>query len=310
MLRFLLELLPCLLIGVWAGRRHPALSGRLAKPLVRFGVPLSVMGLLLKGGLSLEMLTSAGLAVLAISVVLLVTARFPAGFGLIRPSMRLGCCIGNTAYFGIPLALAFLPQQVLPISIGYDLGATLLTWSVGPVLIGAGGGAAGAHSGAKAWRGLLVNLGSSPATRGLLGALLVKWLPWRSLVTDALWWPSRLVILLALAVVGMRLGSMSSLGDAPGPVQFGLLPALIGKLLLYPLLLLLLGLVMQLDPLMVQAIALQGAAPTAISLLLIAESEGVDQQRAAGLVFWSTVLALITAPLWGFALPLLVSLPG
>ena len=308
MLRFLLELLPCLLIGFWAGRRHPALSGRLATPLVRFGVPLSVMGLLLKGGLGLEMLTSAGLAVLAISFVLLVTARFPAGFGLIPPSMRLGCCIGNTAYFGIPLALAFLPKQVLPISIGYDLGATLLTWSVGPALIGAGAG--GGRSGAMAWRGLLVNLGSSPATRGLLGALLVQWMPWRSVVTDALWWPSRLVILLALAVVGMRLGSMSSFGGAPGPIQFGLLPALLGKLLLFPLLLLLLGLVLRLDPLMVQAIALQGAAPTAISLLLIAESEGVDQQRAAGLVFWSTVLALITAPLWGFALPLLVTMPG
>jgi predicted permease len=108
----------------------------------------------------------------------------------------------------------------------------------------------------------------------------------------------------------MRLGSMSRFGGAPVPFQFGLLPALLGKLLLFPLLLLLLGLVLRLDPLMVQAIALQGAAPTAISLLLIAESEGVDQQRAAGLVFWSTVLALITAPLWGFVLPLLVTMPG
>ena len=45
----LLSLIPCLLIGFWVGGRHPSLSGRLALPLVRFGVPLSVMGLLLKG---------------------------------------------------------------------------------------------------------------------------------------------------------------------------------------------------------------------------------------------------------------------
>ena len=44
MLRFLLELLPALLLGFWGGRRYPTLSGRLAMPLVRFGVPISVMG--------------------------------------------------------------------------------------------------------------------------------------------------------------------------------------------------------------------------------------------------------------------------
>ena len=61
MLRFLLELVPSLLIGFWAGRRHETLSTRLAAPLVRFGVPISVMGLLLKGGLSGDMLQAAGL---------------------------------------------------------------------------------------------------------------------------------------------------------------------------------------------------------------------------------------------------------
>ena len=68
-LRFLLELVPSLLIGFWAGRRHQTLSTRLAAPLVRFGVPVSVMGLLLKGGLSGDMLQAAGLAVLAMSLV-------------------------------------------------------------------------------------------------------------------------------------------------------------------------------------------------------------------------------------------------
>ena len=79
-----------------------------------------------------------------------------------------------------------------------------------------------------------------------------------------------------------------------------------GKLLLFPLLVLLLGLLLRWDPLMVQALVLQGATPTAISVLLIAESADRDQADAASLVFWSTVLALITAPLWGQLLPLLV----
>ena len=89
---------------------------------------------------------------------------------------------------------------------------------------------------------------------------------------------------------------------APEARPLQLLKPLVAKLLLYPLLLWLLASLLQFKPLMVQAVALQGAAPTAISLLLIAESVGADQERAAGLVFWSTLLALISAPAWGVLL--------
>ena len=296
MLRFLLELVPCLLIGFWAGRRHRALSSRLASPLVRFGVPISVMGLLLKGGLSGDMVQAAGVAVLAMGLVLVGGARLPGMATLASPTLRLGSCTGNTAYFGVPLALAFLPDEALPISIGYDLGATLLTWSVGPLLIGA------QATGAQRLRGLLSSVAASPATRGLLGALLIQATPWSALLTDALWWPSRAVILLALMVLGMRLGSIHRRGITPAARPLQLLRPLLAKLMLYPTFLFLLGSLLRLDPLMVQAVALQGAAPTAISLLLIAESVGADQERAAGLVFWSTLLALVTTPAWGMVL--------
>jgi len=298
MLRLLLELVPSLLIGFWAGRRHETLSARLASPLVRFGVPISVMGLLLKGGLSGDMLQAAGLAVLAMGLVLVGAARLPGLAQLASPTLRLGSCTGNTAYFGVPLALAFLPPEALPISIGYDLGATLLTWSLGPLLIGS------QANGAQRLRGLLRSVAGSPATRGLMGALLVLMTPWSVPVTDALWWPSRCVIVLALMVVGMRLGSIHRQGMTPAARPLQLLRPLLAKLLLYPLLLLLLASLLQFNPLMVRAVVLQGAAPTAISLLLIAESVGADQERAAGLVFWSTLLALVTAPSWGVLLRL------
>ena len=296
MLRFLLELVPPLLIGFWAGGRHGTLSTRLASPLVRFGVPISVMGLLLKGGLSGDMVQAAGVAVLAMGLVLVGGARLPGMATLASPTLRLGSCTGNTAYFGVPLALAFLPDEALPISIGYDLGATLLTWSVGPLLIGA------QATGAQRLRGLLSSVAASPATRGLLGALLIQATPWSALLTDALWWPSRAVILLALMVLGMRLGSIHRRGITPAARPLQLLRPLLAKLMLYPTFLFLLGSLLRLDPLMVQAVALQGAAPTAISLLLIAESVGADQERAAGLVFWSTLLALVTTPAWGMVL--------
>ena len=92
----------------------------------------------------------------------------------------------------------------------------------------------------------------------------------------------------------------------PGLLNRGLRSALVGKLLLFPLLLMVLGLLLRWDPLMIKAMALQGATPTAISVLLLSESADREQGDAASLVFWSTVLALITAPLWGQVLTLLV----
>ena len=215
--------------------------------------------------------------------------------------MKLGSGVGNTAYVGVPLALAFLPEQALPITIGYDLGATLFTWSVGALVL-----AGPSRSSRSLLRGLLQGMLSSPASRGLLGALLVQWTPWQNGVAAALWWPARLVVLLALIVVGLRLGALYRDRRISGPLEPGLRAALLAKLLLFPLLLLLLGWLMPWDSLMVRALVLQGATPTAISVLLIAESAGRGQRDAASLVFWSTVLALVTASLWGLVLPWLI----
>ncbi|GIR74900.1 MAG: hypothetical protein CM15mP77_0570 [Synechococcus sp.] len=203
MLLFLLELLPALLLGFWGGRRHPGLSAHLAMPLVRFGVPVSVMGLLLGVAWGRDGALGPSLAVLAIIVVLLMAQRLPGLNGLHRPSLRLGSCVGNTAYVGIPLALAFLPTEALPISIGYDLGATLLTWSLGPLFIGARGGRS------HCLERLVAQPRQQPCDAWPAGSASAAVDPWRSVVAEALWWPSRLVIAGALVVVGMRLGSLS-----------------------------------------------------------------------------------------------------
>ena len=301
MLNFLLELVPCLLIGFWLGGQHPDFSTRLAQPLVRFGVPVSVMGLLLRGGLSGAVLKAAAVAPVVVSLWFLAVSIRSAGEAHSSAALRLGSCVGNTAYVGVPLALAFLPEQALPITIGYDLGATLFTWSAGALVL-----AGGSVQSRSVFKGVVQGLLSSPASRGLLGAVLVQCTPWSAGFAEALWWPSRLVLVLALVVVGLRLGALFEERSISGVQTRGLRGALVGKLLLFPLLVLLLGLLMRLDPLMVQALVLQGATPTAISVLLIAESADRDQADAACLVFWSTLLALITAPLWGQVLPVLV----
>ena len=265
------------------------------------------MGLLLKGGIHWDLAITAVIAATAIALWMLIMQALPPGVRPVQsPALQIGCALGNTADFGIPVALALLPSQALPVSIGYDLGANLLAWSFGPFWLQHKAGRT-----SNLIRPLLRQLTTSPATRGLIAALLVQATPWHGVVASALWWPSRVVILLALVVVGMRLGAMQSNAVrgmptieaspiTPAPIQLRL--ALVCKLMLFPAWIWLLCSVLPLPLLTQQALVLQGAAPAAISVLLMAEDAGRDAELAAQLILSSTLMALISVPIWWFCL--------
>jgi predicted permease len=294
-LRFALELLPCLAVGLFLGRILPELPARLAPPLVRWGVPISLVGLLLRSGLHSDLLIAGLMAAMASGGGLLLIrglpplrTRLPAG------SLQLGSVVGNTAYWGLPTALALLPPEALASVISYDLVGTLLTWSVGPLLVEGRAARAGA---------VLAALGSSPASRGLLIALVLQWSPWREPIAALLWWPARGVVLLALSLVGMRLGLLMRPGTEPPRASQGLGYALVAKLVLLPAALLGATALLPLPELVGDAVVLQAAAPTAVSVLLIAEAAEVQGRAgeaapAAALVLWSTLAALVSVPLW------------
>ena len=306
MLNLLWEMAPCLIGGALIGRWRSQWIAPIALPLVRFGVPVSLMGLLLHGGLNGSLFGMALISVAAIGLMLMILRGLGAGItALSQPDLQLGSCIGNTAYFGIPAALALLPPEALPVSIGYDLGATLLVWSFGPLWLNRQSQAATTR---ERWRDLLGHVSSSPASRGLLGALIVMATPWHELIRDALWLPSRAVIVLALVVVGMRLGDIAA-RKREGPAV-DLSAPLICKLLLFPALMLLISLAIPLPGYARQALVLQAAAPTAISVLLIAESEKMNGAAPARLILISTLTALISVPVWNLLLNPLSGTPG
>lgn len=291
-------MVPCLVIGALIGRCRPLWITPLATPLVRYGVPISLMGLLLHGGFNRSLLLMALLSVAVIGLMLALL-RFSRSFSnvLVLPDLQLASCIGNTAYFGIPAALALLPPEALPISIGYDFGATLLAWGLGPLWL-TKKSSHGVHD--ERWSAFLRHLLASPATRGLIGALIVLATPWHEAISTSLWLPSRVVIVLALAVVGMRLGSIAQFGRPA--LSVSLTYPLLCKLLLFPTLMLLISLSLPLPLLARKALVLQAAAPTAISVLLMAESEQCDAAPSAQLVLRSTLIALVSVPLWSVVL--------
>jgi len=293
----LVELIPCLLIGYLLGRFKENLSLTISRPLINYGIPISLMGILLKSGLEVPLIESAILALVAIGFLMTLLNRLPAIKNIIpNRTLQLGSAFGNTGYFGIPVSLALLPNHALIYSIGFDLGATLVIWSLGPILLT---DPSRVLSSNKYWKNFIKAIFSSPAVKGLIVTLIVNSSPWVEQLTAILWIPSRVVIVLALVIVGMRLSWLRKANLSRIKIQIiSIKNALIMKLVGLPVIMLIISSAIGLPGVMREALVLQSAAPTAISVLLISQAASRDEHEATSLVVLSTVIALISIPIW------------
>jgi len=282
-----LELLPCLLLGVLLGFRLPWLPGQLAPSFIRWGVPISLAALLLRSPLSLSLFRVALLGLLVPLVSLLILSLPPLRRRLQERVLLLGAALGNTGYWGLPVALALLPPQAMATVIAYDMAGTVVTWSVGPLLLRTGQGGLGRF---------LSTLLANPALQGFVLSAVMGQTPWHGALARLLWWPARLVFLIALTLVGMRLGLC--IKERTLVFSRGVSWALGFKLLVVPILVFFFAGLLQLTALDRGALMLQGAAPTALSVLLLAEAEREAVPLASTLVLVSTFAAMLTVPLW------------
>ena len=299
----LAELIPCLLIGYLLGRFKENLSLTISRPLISYGIPISLTGILLKSGLELPLVESAALALVAIGILMTILNRLPHVKNLVlNRTLQLGSAFGNTGYFGIPVSLALLPDHALIYSIGFDIGATLVIWSLGPILLTVPSKVLSSN---RYWKNFINGLFSSPAVKGLIGALIIHSSPWDEQITDLLWIPSRVVIVLALVIVGMRLSWLRKANLSRIKIQIiSIKNALIMKLVGLPVIMLIISSAIRLPSVMREALVLQAAAPTAISILLISQAASRDEKEATSLVVFSTIIALISIPAWLFILRL------
>ncbi len=297
------ELIPCLLIGYLLGRFKKSFSLLFADLLIKYGIPISLTGLLLKTGINLKLIEAALIALIVIGLLMAILNMFPSlKKNLNGTALQLGTGFGNTGYFGIPVSLALLPNEALVYSMGFDLGATLFIWGIGPLIL-----AKNSYKlhGIKHCFFYCKELVSSPASKGLIGAFIVQASPWNQQITSSLWIPARIVIILALVVVGMRLSLLNRYTFSSIKIQIiSIKNNVILKLIVLPTLMLILCLILQLPSIMKNALVLQAAAPTAISILLIAQAKSQDEDKATLLVVFSTLLALITIPIWSLVLNL------
>ena len=283
-----------MIFGFFIGKKKPKLSETIALPLIRYGIPLSVMGLLLKEGIDLNLIKTALIAFFSIGFLIVLINYFSI-FKTILPnySLQLAGLIGNTSFLGIPIALALLPTNTINFTIGFDLGTTLFAWIFGPFFLQ---NKTNSNKNLN-FKELLKAILNSPASRGIIGVLIAYLVGLENVLGDYLWIPARIVIFLAIVIVGTRLGIITNSKTKFFNLNKGIKYSIILKLLIFPLFIFMFSKILGFNLNETSAVVLQAGTPSAVSTILMAEAYKTNQKIAAKILFTTTLISIITIPI-------------
>ena len=255
------------------------------------------MGLLLKEGINLDLIKTSLVAFLSISFLMVLINLLPIlNRRLSNSSLQLAGLIGNTSFLGIPIAIALLPTKTINFTIGFDLGTTFFAWIFGPFLLQKNA----ISNKTINLKRLLNALLNSPASRGVIGVVILYIFKLDRVLGNYLWIPARIVIILAIIVVGTRLGIITNKKTKIFNLNEGIKYSILLKLFIFPLIIFFISNSLNFDIYQTSAVVLQAGTPTAISTILMAEAYKINQEIAAKILFTTTVLSIITIPILTF----------
>ena len=257
------------------------------------------MGLLLKAGINFDLINSALLAFVSITLFIFfinyiskIKKLFP------NYSLQLAGLIGNTSFLGIPIAIALLPTDTINFTIGFDLGTTMFSWIFGPYLLQE----TNDNHSILNFRKLISSIFNSPASRGIIGVLIIYLFGLENILEDFLWIPARIVIYIAIVVVGARLGIITKSKKIIIPLKENIKYSLLLKLFIFPIFIYVFCKILNFDGTDTTALVLQGGTPSAISTILLAEAYKKQKDLAAKTFFTTTIFSTATIPLIFFLL--------
>ena len=281
-------------MGYFIGNIKPSASENISKNLIKFGIPISVMGLLLKAGISFDLIHSAILAFVSIVFfIIIINSSAPLKNLFPNYSLQLGGLIGNTSFLGIPIAIALLPTDTINFTIGFDLGTTMFSWIFGPYLLQT----ANTNDALLNIKKLFLSIFNSPASKGIIGALIVYLFGLDNIVGKFLWVPAKFVIYLAIIAVGARLGIIIKNKKTLYKFKENIKYSLLLKLFILPGFIYIVCRILNFQGIETTALVLQAGTPSAISTILLAEAYKKHRDLAAKTLLKTTIVSIATIPL-------------
>ena len=203
-----------------------------------------------------------------------------------RASLQFGSMYGNTGFMGLPLVRAVLGDRALIYATVVYVVFNLFSWTHGVLVMG----------GRKAFspKTAVLNPGVLGSAVGLLLFLCNIRLP--GLVGNAVSFLSDVNTPLAMVVIGAQM----AWADLPATFRNPLLyEGALLKLILIPLLTALAMMPLGLNPMLYSTIVILAAAPTAGVTAMFSVRFGRDTGSSAQLVTLTTLLSIITLPVFG-----------
>lgn len=256
-------------------------------------LPALVLSVLWRAPLSQASLVIAPLAASGVLVSLALTWCL---YRLFRPAdallgaMLLAAAWPNATYLGLPVLDAVYGEYGRRIAIQYDLFAcTPLLMTVGVSLAGRYGRRSGGRY------GLMALFRVPPLWAALIAVILnLGDIDMPQLVDDTLQMLGHGVVPLILVSLGISL-RWDSLRWRNLPL---VVPALLVQLIMMPLIVWGLGQLLSVDGRLLTALVLEAAMPSMLLGLVISERYGLDTASYAATTTLSTMLSMITLPLW------------
>ena len=119
---------------------------------------------------------------------------------------------------------------------------------------------------------------------------------------DYLWIPARIVIFLAIVIVGTRLGIITNSKTKFFNLNNGIKYSIILKLFILPLIIFIISKILGFNLNETSAVVLQAGTPSAVSTILMAEAYKTNQKIAATILFTTTLISIFTIPILAYLL--------
>ena len=252
------------------------------------------MGLLLKAGVSFDLINSALLAFVTITFfIVIINASKSLKNIFPNYSLQLAGLIGNTSFLGIPIAIALLPTDTINFTIGFDLGTTMFSWIFGPYLLQT----TNTNNTFLNFKKLLFSMLNSPASRGIIGVFIIYLFGLENIMENFLWLPARFVIYLAIIAVGARLGMIIKSKKISFKFEENIKYSLLLKLIILPGFIYVVCRNLNFQEIETTALVLQAGTPSAISTILLAEAYKQQRELAAKTLLKTTIVSIVTIPL-------------